>query len=592
MTIKQTAVQKLTRPNSIWTSFTLILACIMLGLISLSGHALRLSHASAESQQREKMQQEIALALWRLDSGLPNYIATLIDPPKSQPNENSYRLLIKKRFSIRELKDATKAESKPVFVLPRKEDSEEKLETTLVALDHVSASAVINVVDQVLADGSQNIEQEVAQSTYTNEVNVYATNLQQSVDPDLDFESQLPTSDLELLNRNMLVQQQVAFNFQEQMAPEQTGIERAEADSGQSPESRWSRSGKRLMTVWVDDQLFIVRPKQGNTDVLDGAWVDWQELKSSMAENIADLLPDADFLPVTGDDNLDPSVTLASLPARLVRPTVRPLTSVWSPTHNALLIAWITLIAAAAIAAIFLKKMIALSERRATFVSAVTHELRTPLTTFRLYTDLLARDMVTDPKNRKEYLQTLRQESDRLTHLIDNVLRYSKLERSSAVPATEIITLADWIDRIAPRLSDRLRQCDLTLDISSRSSGQWKTDPPAMEQVLFNLIDNAAKYAKPTSDPRVHLTAAITDGNVVITVSDHGPGVPETMRAKIFQPFSKSAEQAAETAAGVGLGLALARQTAHAHGGTISYESTSNGGATFILRTPTGLSTT
>ena len=276
MTIKQTAVQKLTRPNSIWTSFTLILACIMLGLISLSGHALRLSHASAESQQREKMQQEIALALWRLDSGLPNYIATLIDPPKSQPNENSYRLLIKKRFSIRELKDATKAESKPVFVLPRKEDSEEKLETTLVALDHVSASAVINVVDQVLADGSQNIEQEVAQSTYTNEVNVYATNLQQSVDPDLDFESQLPTSDLELLNRNMLVQQQVAFNFQEQMAPEQTGIEGAEADSGQSPESRWSRSGKRLMTVWVDDQLFIVRPKQGNTDVLDGAWVDWR----------------------------------------------------------------------------------------------------------------------------------------------------------------------------------------------------------------------------------------------------------------------------------------------------------------------------
>ena len=99
---------------------------------------------------------------------------------------------------------------------------------------------MINVVDQVLADGSQDIEQEVAQSTYTNEVNVYATNLQQSVDPDLDFESQLPTSDLELLNRNMLVQQQVAFNFQEQMAPEQTGIERAEADSGQSPESRWS----------------------------------------------------------------------------------------------------------------------------------------------------------------------------------------------------------------------------------------------------------------------------------------------------------------------------------------------------------------
>ena len=114
-----------------------------------------------------------------------------------------------------------------------------------------------------------------------------------------------------------------------------------------------------------------------------------------------------------------------------------------------------------------------------------------------------------------------------------------------------------------------------------------------MEQVIFNLIDNAAKYARSGSDSRVHLIVKIVDNDeIVIIVSDHGPGVPESMQQKIFQPFSKSAEQAAETAAGVGLGLALAKQTANAHGGTLTYEANASGGASFTLRTPTGLSGT
>ncbi len=86
------------------------------------------------------------------------------------------------------------------------------------------------------------------------------------------------------------------------------------------------------------------------------------------------------------------------------------------------------------------------------------------------------------------------------------------------------------------------------------------------------------------------MTATIADHHVVISIADHGPGVPESLQHKIFQPFSKSAEQAAETAAGVGLGLALARQTANAHGGTLTYEPTAGGGATFVLRAPTGIS--
>ncbi len=594
MTIKHIAGRKLSRPHAIWCLFTLILACVTIGLVSLSEHALRLSDERQASQQRESLHQDTVVALWRLDSRLGPFIATLLEPLRNQFTEDSENLFIKERFTIRDAADGTKNQFRPEFTVPVGETKGSKSEQLVTLPETVSASAIMDAVNQLLPNVDQLFEPNIAQDNYTNEVNLYASNLQYNRQENIDSlvlpNWQLPSGDLELRNRNMAVQQQMAFNYQEQAEQSESTLdETLDKDAMRSAPKQWGNSGKRLMTVWVNDELLVVRPSQEEADGLEGVWVDWEQLKSSMATDIIDLLPDADFLPVRGEDHLDPAVTLAALPVRLVTPNLGSAVDAWSPTHKALLIAWFTLIAAAAIAAIFLQKLIALSERRATFVSAVTHELRTPLTTFRLYTDLLSRDMVSDPADRKEYLETLRQESDRLTHLIDNVLRYSKLERTSSIPATEIISLSDWIDRISPRLTGRLKQCGMTLEISSPAEGQWKTDPPAMEQVLFNLVDNAAKYAKSGSDLRVHLIAKIADQAVVITIADHGPGVPEALQHKIFQPFSKSAEQAAETAAGVGLGLALARQTANAHGGTLTYEPTAGGGATFMLRAPTGL---
>ena len=594
MTIKYFAGRNFSRPNAIWCLFALILACVTIGLTSLSEHALRLNRERKASQARERLQQDTVVALWRLDSRLGPFIATLMDPLSDQDTFDAENPFIQERFTIRNIDEGTKAPSQPVFAAATGTINIDNPKFLAALSETVSASAIIDSVNQLLPNADRVIEQTTSKGNYTNEVNLYASNLQynrqETAGSQAQQESQLPSGDLELLNRNMAVQQQMAFNYQEQAGPPEDSLnENSPNGAMRSAPNQWGTSDKRLMTLWVDDQLFVVRTKREDTDGLEGVWVDWEQLKSSMASDIIDLLPDADFLPVRSDDNLDPAITLAALPARLVAPGIAPTADTWSPTHKALLIAWLTLLAAAAIAAMFLHKLIALSERRATFVSAVTHELRTPLTTFRLYTDLLSRDMVSDPADRKEYLETLRQESDRLTHLIDNVLRYSKLERTSTVPATEVISLGDWIDRISPRLTGRLNQCGMTLETNSPVDGQWKTDPPAMEQVVFNLIDNAAKYAKSGCNSTVHLITKIVDHNVVITVADHGPGVPETMQHKIFQPFSKSAEQAAETAAGVGLGLALARQTANAHGGTLTYEPTAGGGATFVLRTPTGL---
>ena len=187
---------------------------------------------------------------------------------------------------------------------------------------------------------------------------------------------------------------------------------------------------------------------------------------------LVDLVPGASIHSVTRSETIDPSRTLAAIPAMVVPSVIREVAPRWSPTHTALLLAWCALVSSALIAAAALSRLIALSERRASFVSAVTHELRTPLTTFRLYSDLLARNMVSDPSDRKAYLETLCREADRLTHLVDNVLRYSKLQRRSKRATLETIVLSEWIDRITPRLAARLATADMALVVDQKDDGR------------------------------------------------------------------------------------------------------------------------
>ncbi len=341
-----------------------------------------------------------------------------------------------------------------------------------------------------------------------------------------------------------------------------------------------------MLSVWIDDQLAVVRSRPDEQGGLEGVWIDWESLHRSLLGDIDDLLPAAVIRPAEQGEDLDPEYALAALPATIVPGTAWQPDRSWSPTHTALMLSWAALLVSAAIAAIALNRLVALSERRAAFVSAVTHELRTPLTTFRLYSDLLAREMVADPEDRKSYLETLRREADRLTHLVENVLRYSRLERTSKPTERETVIVSDWIERIRPRLASRLGEANLVLEVQQAGDGQWTTDPPAMEQVLFNLADNAAKYAVGADDHRVHLRVDVGASEVELVVSDHGDGVPLTLRDSMFQPFSKSAQRAAETAAGVGLGLALVKRTVIALGGQINYQQSLSGGAEFRVQVP------
>lgn len=284
---------------------------------------------------------------------------------------------------------------------------------------------------------------------------------------------------------------------------------------------------------------------------------------------------------------------LVGLPWRLL-PGEKPVAIVqgWTPMRFTLAAAWIGAVLAALAAAALLFGVTRLSERRAAFVSSVTHELRTPLTTFRLYSELLEQGMVREEADRSQYLHTLRTEAERLTHLVDNVLAYSRIERTNRRSRRERLELAPWLDRVRPRLEDRVKEAGLKLEVSApphAAASACETDATALEQIVFNLVDNACKYAAGRcSEPVVHVSLSRRGRWIELRVCDTGPGIARNERSRLFRPFHKSADEAANSKPGVGLGLALCHRLARALGGKLTLEKPLKqpAGACFVLRLP------
>lgn len=343
--------------------------------------------------------------------------------------------------------------------------------------------------------------------------------------------------------------------------------------------------------LWNDGKLLLARRVLSEgCEHVEGCVLDWPAIESELTGLIEDLLPDASLHPVPSPADADESRMLAALPVRLdPGPPLGSPAGIASSLHISLWLAWGSLVLAAIAAGVLLKGVLGLSERRAAFASAVTHELRTPLTTFRMYAEMLAEGMVPDESARRHYLHTLQTEADRLMHLVENVLAYSRLERGPSTTRIRLVTVEGLCAATTDRLVQRAEASGFILAVELPDALRFlsvRADVSLVEQILFNLVDNACKYAAEAADRRLHLRAATTGRRLELLVQDHGPGIPRRDRRRLFRPFHKSADDAARSAPGVGLGLALSRRLARQMKGNLRLASGEPDGAAFVLELP------
>lgn len=340
-----------------------------------------------------------------------------------------------------------------------------------------------------------------------------------------------------------------------------------------------------MQAQWLGKHLlFMRRARLDGHQVTQAAVVDWPMLRDQLAATVGDLLPDARLEPVTENDISE--LRLAVLPACLVPHSLAPV--ILRPAARwTLITAWLGTAIGIAGAALLLILAHRLGERRAAFVSAVTHELRTPLTSLRLHADLLADQRIAnDPIKRAGRIAVLRSEAGRLAHLIDNVLDYARLERRRP-PTPKRMVVSELIAPLLPRLIERLASAGLALECQALPAATVACDPAAVERILANLADNAAKYATSVKHPSVVLRVLIADRRLELRLRDHGPGLAPDVRARLFVPFARSAETAAGNAPGVGLGLALCRRLARAQGGDLRLDDPADGcGVEAVLTLP------
>jgi len=220
------------------------------------------------------------------------------------------------------------------------------------------------------------------------------------------------------------------------------------------------------------------------------------------------------------------------------------------------------------------------------FVSTVTHELRTPLTSIRAFSEILLDNPDLDADERQGFLQTIVDETGRLTRLINQVLDLSKLESGRTDWQIEPVDLAEVITSSAQTAGQLLRAKDVTLqlELPERSPVVY-ADRDRVVQVLVNLLSNAIKFVEPGTG-RIRVGVQVGDGLARVDVRDNGPGIGATDQQVIFDKFRQAGGGAGQRPAGTGLGLPISREIIDRLGGRLSVESTPGQGATFSFTLP------
>jgi len=219
-------------------------------------------------------------------------------------------------------------------------------------------------------------------------------------------------------------------------------------------------------------------------------------------------------------------------------------------------------------------------QARAALFSSVTHDLRTPLASIKAgVTSLLQQDVSMDPSQREDLLRTVLEETDRLNRLVGNLLDLARVRAGALTPAKEPTAIDEVVESVLHRMEPSLRGVQVRTIF--RDAPEVPVDPVQVDQVLTNLLENAARYSPPGGE--VLVAVSPWHGAVQIRVSDQGPGVPPDDRERVFEAFFRGG---AATGVGSGLGLAIARAIVLGHGGRIWIEGAPGGGTAVVFELP------
>ena len=219
---------------------------------------------------------------------------------------------------------------------------------------------------------------------------------------------------------------------------------------------------------------------------------------------------------------------------------------------------------------------------RRDFVANVSHELRTPLTAIRGYVEALSEEP--DVEQTRRFVEIIARHSHRMEQLVADLLRLARLDARQEVldmapcDLQQIFTAV--VTDLAPTIEDKHQHVAMSVAPDACSI---TADPAKLHDVVRNLVENAVNYSPDQTD--IHLAAARRDGALHLTVSDTGPGIPDSDLTRIFERFYR-VDKARTRPGGTGLGLAIVRHLVELHGGSVKAENRTTGGATFTVTLP------
>ena len=225
-----------------------------------------------------------------------------------------------------------------------------------------------------------------------------------------------------------------------------------------------------------------------------------------------------------------------------------------------------------------------LEEVRTDFVANVSHELKTPITSIKGFIETLSSDDFEHNKETKKFLEIIRQQSNRLNTIVDDLLTLSRIERKEEHIVFDLFPLENIIKNSIALCHHQAEKKNIKIKINCDSNSEIKVNSALLEQALVNLIINAIQHSN--SNTTISLIGQMKDKKIIISVQDEGIGIEKKHHTRLFERFYRIDSSRSRNDGGTGLGLSIVKHIVNAHKGEISLESEIGKGSIFTIKIP------